>query len=157
MANGLVTFINFLAKMGLIVRPDPPRQIQTEGRQWGAATDGMMLSIREIRRENSDQLPSISVVMKNDGAKSWNLTIPGWMFFYQVETDAPLSAFGRQLLRPENQKETMNIVVGPGDATQTDVPVGSMYEIRRGDHPVEVTCALPDGTVLRSNRIVIHV
>jgi len=157
MAGAFTRFINFLAKMGLIVRADPARQIHTEGLQWGEAVDGMMLSIREIPKEDPDQLPAISAVMKNTGTKTYNLTIPGWMFFYRVETTAPLSAFGRQLLRPENRKEKMDIVVGPGDATRTDVPVGSMYEMRRGDYPVELTCTLQDGTVLRSNRIVIHI
>jgi hypothetical protein len=156
MAGGFFRFVNFLAKMGLIVRADPPRHIATEGLEWGDAADGMMLSIREIPSEDPDQLAAIAVVMKNAGAKTWNLTIPGWMFFFHVETTAPLSAFGRQLLRPENQKEKMDIVVGPGDATQTDIPVGSMYEIRRGEYPVEVNCTLPDGVTLRSNRIVIR-
>ena len=157
MPGGFVGFINFLAKMGLIIRSDPPRHIETENLQWGPPADGMMLSIREIPSEGSGQLPAISVVMKNAGAKTWNLTIPGWMFFYHVETTAPLSAFGHQLLRPENQKEKLDIAVGPGDATQTDIPIGSMYEMGRGDYPVEVVCALSDGLALRSNRIVIRV
>jgi hypothetical protein len=156
--NPFVGFLDFLAKMGLTLRGDPPRKIQVEGREWGPEVDGILLSVREITSDEPDQLPSISVVMKNVSSTRRDLTIPGWMYFYAVETAAPLSAFGTQLFKPERRREKVEIAMNPGDATETDVPVGSLYDMRaRGDYPVRVSCTLPNGAVVWSNRIAIHV
>ena len=156
--NPFVRFINFLANLGLIFRRDPPRQIRTEGRLWGEAVEGMQLSIRETPKEDPDQLPSISVVMKNIGNESRPFTIPGWMHFFKVETTAPLSAFGQRLLAPDARREIVNITMNPGDATETDVPVGSLYEMgRKGEYSVRVSCTLPGGATLWSNAIRIRV
>ena len=156
--NPFVGFMDFLAKMGLTLRADPPRKIHVEGREWGPEVDGILLSIREIRTDDPDQLRSISVIMKNAGSTRRDLTIPGWMHFYAVETPARLSAFGSQLLKPERRRENIEITMNPGDATETDVPVGSLYNMgARGDYPVQVSCTLPNGASVRSNRIVVHV
>jgi hypothetical protein len=155
--NPFTGFMDFVGKMGLTLKADPPRTIPVEGREWGEEVEGIRLSLQETPLEDSDQLPAVSVVMKNAGMESRSLTIPGWMFFYTVETTAPLSAFGRQLLKPENRREQLRIVMQPGDATATDVPVGSMYDMQpKGSYPVQVTCQLPDGARVRSNSIVIR-
>jgi hypothetical protein len=155
--NAFVRFVNFLANLGLIFRQDPPRQIRTEGREWGETVEGLQLSIQENRKEDPDQLASISVIMKNVGNESRPLTIPGWMHFFRVETTAPLSAFGQRLLAPDARRETINIVMNPGDATETDVPAGSLYDMSaKGEYPVRVSCTLPGGATLLSNAIRIR-
>jgi hypothetical protein len=155
--NPIVGFLNFMGKMGLTLRGDPPRKINVEGRVWGEEAGGVVLSIREIANSDPAQLPAISVVMKNVGSATRKLTIPGWMFFYQVETPQPLTAFGRQLLMPERRRERLEISLGPGDATETDVPVAQLYEMRaRGEYQLRVSCTLEDGVVVRSNQIVIR-
>jgi hypothetical protein len=153
----VVRALDFLASMGLTVRGDPPRQIEVEGREWGEPAGGVSLSIREVPRTDADQLASLSVVMKNGGERVWPIQSPGWMCFYRVETDRPVTAFGQQLLMPQHQVEHVNISLGPGDATETDVPVAQIYDMRRGGaYPVRVACTLPDGAVVRSNQIVIR-
>ena len=54
-----------MGKMGLTLRGDPPRKIVVTGREWGAAVDGVAISIREIPRDEPEQLASVSAVMKN--------------------------------------------------------------------------------------------
>jgi hypothetical protein len=150
-------FLDFMGKMGLTLRGDPPRKIVVTGREWGAAIDDVALSIREIPRDEPEQLASVSAVMKNNGQKQIPLVVPGWMHFYQIEIEAPLTKYGRALLRPERQTENLEITLGPGDATETDLPVGSLYELRRPkEYKIRVSCKLPDGAVLHSNELLIR-
>ncbi len=152
--SAVVRFIDFLGKMGLILRGDPPRTINMTDRVWGMAVQGFALSLREIPRDDAEQLASVSVVMKNNGNETQAFVIPGWMHFYAVQIVAAQTPYGRSLLRPERSKERLEISVGPGDATETDIPVGSFYELKaKTEYAVSVTCALPDGTGLRSNEI----
>jgi hypothetical protein len=149
--------LDFMGRMGLALRGDPPRKIDMTGRHWGQPVNGIALSIREIPREDPAQLASISTVMKNGAEKKLPLAIPGWLHFYTIEVAAPLSPYGRALLRPERQTERLEITLGPGDATETDLPLGSLYEIRRPkEYKVRVSCRLPDDTVLHSNEIEIR-
>lgn len=157
--KALRAFLHFLAKMGLTLRGDPPRKIDLTDRAWGLRVDGFVLSVREITSKDPDQLAAVSVVMKNDGTERVPFTIPGWMFFYPVTITAPLTAYGRSMLRPEHlrpahSKQRIEIVLGPGDATETDIPVASIYELkRRAVYPLSVSCTLPGGAELRSNEI----
>jgi hypothetical protein len=147
-----------MARMGLALRGDPPRSIDVTHREWGEPVDGVALSIREIPREDPEQLVSVSAVMKNSGQKQIPLTIPGWLYFYQIEIDAPTTPYGRSLLNPKHRKEPLEILLGPGDATETDLPVGSIFELRPGkNYPMRVTSRLPDGALLRSNELSIRI
>jgi hypothetical protein len=155
--NPFVGFIDFLAKMGLILRGDPPRSIDMTAREWGQPVGCVALSIREIKREDPEQLPSVSAVMKNSGHEKIPLTIPGWLNFYKMEVAAPLTAYGRALLAPGRRAEKIDITLGPGDATETDLPVGSVYEIRGPkEYKVRVSCQLQAGAILQSNEITIR-
>jgi hypothetical protein len=143
--------------MGLILRGDPPRSIDLDGRTWGEPVDGVALSIREIKREDPAELPAVSAVMRNSGARTFPLVIPGWVHFYRMEIDAPMTAYGRALTRPGKQGERVEISLGPGDATETDLPLGTVYELRKGTaYRVAVSCEFPGGAVLRSNEVVIR-
>jgi hypothetical protein len=155
--NPFVSFVDFLAKMGLILRGDPPRSIDMTGREWGHPVNGLALSIREIPRDEPDQLPSVSVVMKNEGSTPIPLVIPGWLFFYSIDIPAPLTPYGKALLNPQRKSDPSEICLGPGDATETDLPVGSVYTLRRQTgYKVSVSCQLPDGSALRSNQITLR-
>ena len=147
-----------MGRMGLTLRGDPPRKIDMTGRIWGAPVNGIALSIREIAREDPEQLASVSAVMKNSGEKQIPLVIPGWLHFFKIHIEAPATRYGRALLRPERQTERLEITLGPGDATETDLPVGSLYELRRGkEYKVRVSCLLPGDLVLESNELVIRI
>jgi hypothetical protein len=147
-------FVNLLASMGLILRDDRPRVIDMTGREWGQTVAGLALSIREAGKEDPQQLPVLSVVIRNAGLGRKTFTVPGWLFFYRIETTAPLTAYGRELLKPERRTEKLDVALGPGDATEADLPVCLLYEMRApGTYRVRVSCQLPDGLTLRSNEI----
>jgi hypothetical protein len=155
--NAFRRFVTFLAKMGLIVRDDSPRVIDMTGREWGEPADGLALSIREGKKDDPGQLPVLSVVMRNAGPERKALTIPGWLFFYEITvSNAQPTAYGRELMKPERRTERIELTLGPGDATETDLPIGLLYEMRaRGTYRVRVSCHLPDGVTLRSNEIAV--
>jgi hypothetical protein len=152
----LARFYNFLANMGLVLRDDPPKVIDMAGREWGETVDGLALSVREIRGENSQQPVVLSVVIRNTGSEEKKIIVPGWLFFYEVQSHLPVSAYGRKLLGSERKTEGFEVTLRPGDARETDLPLGALYDIQgRGNHPVRVSSRLPDGTALVSNEIVV--
>ena len=139
--------------MGLVLRDDPPKVIDMAGREWGETMHGFALSIREIPKEDPRQQAVLSVVIRNGGPEPKTFIVPGWLFFYEVGIGAPLTAYGSQLLKPERKTERMEVTLAPGDARETDLPLGVLYDIGAGDYQVRVSCRLPDGTVLTSNEI----
>lgn len=140
-------FVRLLAGMGLILRDDPPKVIDLEGREWGPAAEGLALSIRS-------RSPVLSVVLRNVSPAPISLTIPGWLFFYEIHTSAPLSPYGKALFQPERRTEKLSVVLKPGEATETEIPLELLFVHPRG-HRVSVSCELPDGTRLDSNAVVI--
>jgi hypothetical protein len=156
-ANKFTRFYNFLANMGLILRDDPPRVIDMTGREWGEAVDGLALSIRELPRDDARQVTGISVVMKNEGTAQRALTVPPWIFFYEIE-GLELTPYGRQLLSPNRKGKNIDVTLGPGDAIETELPIATLYNIRAsGNYEIQVSCRLPDQASLRSNAISVRV
>jgi hypothetical protein len=156
-ANKFTRFYNFLANMGLVIRDDPPKVIDMTGREWGETVDGLALSIRELKREDPRQVAGISVVMKNVGPAPKPLTIPSWIRFYQVE-GLERSPYERQVMGSNRDLKNIEVALGPGDAIETDLPVGTLYNTRApGTYTVRISCGLPDGAILRSNEIKIRV
>jgi hypothetical protein len=160
-ADRFIRVFNFLANMGLVIRDDPPKVIDLTGREWGPAIDGVALSIRMMPRDRPHDPAVLSVVIRNGGTAQKSFTVPGWMFFYDAEVtrqdalSAPLTAYGKQVLRPERQTEEIQVKLGPGDAQETDLPVAALYEMREGGpFRVVISCMLPDG-LLRSNEIAL--
>lgn len=147
--------------MGLVIRDDPPKVIDMTGREWGPAVDGIALSIRAVPRDSPHDPSVLSVVIRNSGSAEKRFTVPGWMFFYHAEvirkdgSAAPLTAYGKQVLKPERQTEKTEVKLGPGDARETDLPVAALYEMREGGpFRVVVSCVLSD-SLLRSNEITV--
>ena len=137
------------------MKDDPVRVVDPAARQWGESVDGFALSIEPVYlREDRSVVSNLSVVIRNVSGQAKSLTIPGWLHFFQVDVGAPLSAFGRELLRPERRKAEIDVPLAPGALAETQIPIGSIFEMRRGAScTARVSCELPSGATLRSNRI----
>jgi hypothetical protein len=151
-----------MAGMGLIVRDDPPKVIDLTVREWGAASDGLALSIRQTPNKDPAAQEAISAVLRNVGEATREMNVPSGLFFYRLEitgpdaSPVPLSPFGRELLRPERNTGRVQIRLAPGEATETEIPVGSIFNLRKkGAYRAQATCELPGGTLLQSNGITI--
>jgi hypothetical protein len=156
-ATKFIRFFNFLANMGLVLRDDPPKVIDMTGREWGAAADGLVLSIRELKREDPRQVAGISVVIKNEESRARTLNVPPWIFFCEIE-GLELTPYGRQLMNPDRKGRNIEVKLDPNGAIETDLPVATIYDMRAsGEYKVQVSCRLPNQTVLRSNEITIRV
>jgi hypothetical protein len=143
--------------MGLVIRDDPPKVIDLAGREWGAEVEGLVLSIRELPREDARQVTGISVVVRSVSSETKRLSVPSAAFFYRIE-GLDLTPFGRQFFGGGYKGQNMNLTLAPGEPTETDLPLSTMYNVRGlGEHRVHVSCALPGGADLRSNEIVIQV
>jgi hypothetical protein len=155
-ANGFTRVFNLLANMGLILRDDPPKVIDMTGREFGEAVNGLELSIREFPKEDASEHAVLSVVIRNREREKKVFTVPGWLFFYEVQIDAPLSGYGDQVLKPERKTERFEVTLAANEAKETDVPLGLLYDLRAGgDYRVRVSARLADGAVLTSNEIVV--
>jgi hypothetical protein len=155
--NKFIRFYNFLAKMGLVLRDDPPKVIDMTGREWGEVVDGLALSIRELERDDSGDVAGISVVMKNQGTNTRTFAIPPWIFFCRIE-GLELTPYGRQLMSPDRKGKDIEVTLGPGAAIETDLPLGTIYKLSAtGKHNLQVSCELPGQTILRSNGLTIQV
>jgi hypothetical protein len=150
-------FHNFMANLGLVIRDDPPKVIDMTGRVWGEPVDGLVLSIRELPREEERQVAGISVVMKNEGAEAKTMRVPEGIFFYRVE-GLELSPYGRQFMNSQQKDKRIEVNPGPGEATETDLPLATIYNLKSaGNYNVRVSCELPGGALLKSNEITIRV
>ena len=98
-----------------------------------------------------------AVVIRNRESEKKIFTVPGWLFFYGVQIDAPLSGYGEQVLKPERRTERFEVTLIANEAKETDVPLGLLYDLRAGsDYRVRVSARLADGAVLTSNEIVVR-
>jgi hypothetical protein len=156
-ANKFTRFYNLLANLGLVIRDDPPKVIDMAGREWGEALDGLTLSVRELNPEDPSEAAGISVVIKNGGTNPRTLMVPPWIFFYEIE-GLELTPYGRQLMNPEREAKKTEVTLRPDEAIETDLPIATIYNMRApGEYKVQVSCRLPDQTVLRSNKIDIRI
>jgi hypothetical protein len=155
--NPIIRVLDFLAKMGITVRDDPPKVIDIAARTWGEPQGGFVLSIEQISPDEPDTPPSLSVVLRNVSSDTQTLTIPGWLHFYHFDMTAPLSPFGRELLKPERGAE-IRVVLKPGEPVDTQVPIGSIFSMKaKGEYRTRVSCTVPGGSTLLSNTAVIKV
>ncbi|MGD1068775.1 MAG: hypothetical protein ABSB15_01435 [Bryobacteraceae bacterium] len=160
--SALRRFFDFLAGMGLIVRDDPKKVVDLTVREWGAEVDGFVLSIREIPHEDPDAQAAVSMVLRNVGPAPRSVSVPGWLFFYRFEiigpdgTAASMSSFGKELVKRTRPGERIEVALGPGEFTETQIPIGSMFSLSgKVKYRVRASCDLAEGVVLRSNEISI--
>jgi hypothetical protein len=154
--------LDFLAKMGLSMRDDPPKVVDLSIHQFGETKDGLALSIRQIPRDDPDALPSVSVVIRNVGQETRKFVVPGWLAFYNFDVRTPdgspalLTPFGRALNKPEHRNERINVSLAPGALNETEVPLGSIFRLRPGEKYVVRASSEPtEGVTLQSNEITI--
>jgi len=156
-SNPFLRFYTFLAKMGLVIRDDPPKVIDMAGREWGEAVNGLALSIRELPREDAGSVAGISVVMKNGGPGPQTLNVPAWIHYFAIEGLEP-TPYGRSLLDSARTTVKADVTLVAGGAIEAELPLGRICNISApGVYPMRVSCLLPDQSVLRSNRLEIRV
>jgi hypothetical protein len=137
--------------MGLTVRDDPPKSVDVASRAWGEIVDGFALSIAQ------EPGLTLSVVIRNSDPAAKTLTIPGWLHFYRLDIDAPLTAFGKRLLSPERESSKITATLKSGEPVETQVPIGALFEFKpAGAYRAAVSCELPGGKTLTSNSITIR-
>lgn len=151
-----------MAKMGLSVRDDPPKVVDLSLYEFGEPREGLALAIRQIPHDDPDALASVSVVIRNVGQETRSFVVPGWLAFYKFDVrtpdgdPAPLTPFGRALLRPEHRAERVNVSLAPGALNETEVPLGSIFSLRPGvKYRVRASCEPFEGITLQSNEITI--
>jgi hypothetical protein len=151
-----------MAGMGLIIRDDPKKVVDLSVRAWGPEADGFALSIREVPHEDPDAQAAVSLVLRNVGAAPRSLTVPGWLSFYRFDiagpdgTPAALSSFGGELLRRARPTERLAISLAPGEYSETQIPIGSIYSLSgKVKYRVRASCDPAEGVVLQSNEITI--
>ncbi|HTA46004.1 MAG TPA: hypothetical protein VK789_26350 [Bryobacteraceae bacterium] len=161
--SAFLRFYNFLANLGLVLRDDPPKVVDLTGREWGATVNGLALSIRQVPKHDPEEQAVLSVVIRNAGRDRKTFIVPGWLFFYEVEITAQNGAgvsrtfYGDKLLTTERKTERLEVSLDAGEARDTDVPLGALYAMRRGDsYRVRVLSKLDDRTEVTSNEIAVR-
>jgi len=146
------------------VRDDEPKTVDVAGREWGEPAGGFAISIQQIRKEDPAQLPAISAAIRNVSGERKHFEIPGWLVFYTLEITGPdggrvgLTGFGRELLKPERHQGSIVVDLAPGQAVETDIPIGSIYDMRaRGEYRIRAVAALPEGSVVVSRSTAIWI
>lgn len=145
--------------MGLSVRDDPKKVVDVAGRTWGEPHRGFVLSVQLLERKHDDEPASVSVAIHNRGPGVQRLVTRGWLSYFRVAVvnaegvPAPMTAYGRELMKPERLSAPAEVVLAPGEAVEADIPVGLLFEMRRGKFRVQATCEAPGGGVIVSNAI----
>ncbi|HXE63438.1 MAG TPA: hypothetical protein VN519_07845 [Bryobacteraceae bacterium] len=144
--------------MGLTVRDDPKKVVDVAGRTWGEPVDGIALSMQLKAKEDPDELPAVSVAIRNIGATRRTLRTRGWLDFFHVTVrdfsgmDAELTSYGRELMKPERAQPAAEVELEPAEAMEADIPIGSIYRMK-GTYRVQASCATPEGRRAVSNEI----
>jgi hypothetical protein len=147
--------------MGLTVRDDPKKVVDVAGRTWGQPVDDIALSLQLKAREDPEELPAVSVAVRNVGAVRRTLRTRGWLEFLNVAvrdssgTDAELTSYGREVMKPEHAQAPAEVELQPGEATEADIPIGSIYRMK-GTYRVQASCATPEGGRPVSNEIEVR-
>jgi hypothetical protein len=140
---------HWMAMCGLIMKDDEPIEVRDPNREWGPASDGLLLSAKA----NGQRL---SVVIKNSGSQEIRANIPGWIFFYRLNISPTpvLNKFGKHALDPGRNQRRTEIVLTPGKSIEAELPVDSLYDLGSVRHRITVTCEIA-GRTLVSNETVI--
>ena len=149
--------------MGLTVRDDPKKVVDIVGRAWGEPVNGFALSVLLKTKEDDDQLPAISVAIHNRSSETQRLTTRGWLSFFRISVVAPdgavaaLTPYGVESMKPERQPAPSEVILGPGEAIEADIPIGSIFRMPKGQFQVQATCETPGSERITSNEILVAV
>ncbi|HWC00988.1 MAG TPA: hypothetical protein VG672_29980 [Bryobacteraceae bacterium] len=144
--------------MGLTVRDDPKKVVDVASRVWGEPVDGIALSLQLRAKEDPDELPAVSVAIRNVGQTARTLRTRGWLDYFDVAVrdssgaDAELTSYGRELMKPEHAQAPVEVELEPGKATEADIPIGSIYRMK-GAYGVQASCETPEGRRAISNKL----
>ena len=153
--NPIRRFFDFLAKMGLSVKDDPPKVVDVAARAWGEIRHGLSLSICAVDDHNPEALPHVSVVLQNVSSESKRLSIPDWALFYRFEvsepdgTQVPTSPFGLALLH-ELRPKLKDLLLAPGELVEAQIPIGSLFQ-HAGHAQLQGSRILPTGRGTSTN------
>ena len=145
--------------MGLTVRDDPKKVVDVAGRTWGAAVDGLALSLLLSARKHDDEPQSVSVAIHNRSPHEQRLLTRGWLNYFRVSVvdaqgvSVEMTPYGRESMKPERLPAASEVVLEPGQALEADIPIGLLYEMRSGEFRVQAKCDAPGGGVITSNEI----
>ena len=145
--------------MGLTVRDDPKKVVDVAGRVWGESVHGLALSVLLLQRKHDDEPASVSVAIHNRSSDVQRLLTRGWLNYFRVSVvnaegaAAALTAYGSELMKPERLPASAEVVLESGEAVEADIPVGLLFEMRRGEFRVQATCEAPGGGVITSNEV----
>jgi hypothetical protein len=141
---------HWMALCGLVMKDDEPVETRDPDRQWGPASDGLMLSAKPKGQR-------LSVVLKNSGTEEIRANIPNWLFFYQLDISPPppLNNFGKQALDPKRNDRRNEIILPSGKAIETELPVDSLYNLDRARYRIRVSCEMA-GRRLVSNEVALE-
>jgi hypothetical protein len=148
-----------MAKMGLGVRDDPKKEVDVAGRTWGEPVNGLALSVLLRSKADPEELPAISIAILNRGAETQRLKTRGWLGFFHVSMTGPdgaavpLTAYGAEITKPERQPALSEVPLAPGQAVEADIPIGSIYRMKKGEYRVQASCQTPGGGRVTSNEI----
>jgi hypothetical protein len=148
--------------MGLGVRDDPKKVVDVAGRTWGEPVGGLVLSVLLKPKDDVDELTTVSIAIHNVAAETQRLATRGWLNFFHVSVVGadgavvPLTPYGRELMKPERQPAPFEVVLAPGEAIEADIPIGSIFQIRKGQVRVRAACEAFGGGLLTSNEIQVE-
>ena len=151
-----------MAKMGLTVRDDPKKVVDIAGRTWGEPVNNLALSVLLTPKQDAEQLATVSVAIHNRAPHEQRLTTRGWLNFFRVSVVSPdgaaaaLTPYGRELMKPERQPAPSEVVLASGEAIEADIPIGSIFQMRKGQYRVQATCEAPIGGLIKSNEIQVQ-
>ena len=147
--------------MGLSVRDDPPKVIDLSLYMFGEAREGLALAIRQISRADPDALSTVSVVIRNVSDQPKSFVTPGWLAFYRLDVRLPdgtpvaPTPYARALSNPARQQESLRASLAPGAFNETEIPLGSLFNMRpRAAYIVRASCKPLDGVTVESNEIL---
>ncbi len=147
--------------MGLSVRDDPKKVVDVAGRVWGEPEDGIALSLQLRAKEDPEELPSVSVAIRNTGETKRTLRTRGWLNYFQVTlrnasgAEAELTSYGRELMKPEHAPRPVEVELEAGKALEADIPIGSIYRMK-GTYRAQASCETPEGRCAVSNEIEVR-
>ena len=140
---------HWMALSGLMMKDDDPIEVRDPDREWGPQVGGLMLSAKAKGKR-------LSLVIKTAGTQEIRETIPEWIFFYKLDISPapPLTTFGKHALDPARSKRPADLVLTPGKAIESEIPVDALYQLGSGTYRVKALCEIA-GNQLISNEVTL--